>query len=103
MGGSGSSLRSGAGAPNANASPTSTRGRIVEQGGGQWWAENDNGYAVAILGGDSSDINLFRYGSRRIYEVIEYDPSGRQVGATKYVSTKAEADRITREYLRAHQ
>lgn len=30
-------------------SPTSTGGKIVDQGSGQWYGENDNGFAVSIL------------------------------------------------------
>lgn len=107
MGGRGSGLRAGAaGSVNestSQVSPTSTGGRLVDQGGGQWYGENDNGYAVAILDGGSDDINMYRYGSRRIYEVHEYMPDGSKAGETRYVPTKREAERFARDYLRSHR
>lgn len=99
FGGSGSRL----GGPTVRTTPVSeysTGGRLVEQGSGQWYGENDNGYSVSVLDGGSDDINLYRYGSRRIYEVREYDANGSQVGSTRYVPTKAEATEIAKKYLK---
>lgn len=98
FGGSGSRL-GGSTVRTTPVSDTSTGGRLVNQGVGHTWGENDNGYAVSILDGGSDPINEYRYGSRRIYEVREYNPSGEQVGETKYVPTKAEATNIAKRYL----
>lgn len=102
FGGSGSRLGGSTvrtGTSGASVSPTSTGGRLVNQGGGQMYGENDNGYSVSVLDGGSDPINEYRYGSRRIYEVHEYNPSGAQVGQTRYVPTKAEATEIAKKYL----
>lgn len=92
----GSTVRTG----TTPVSEYSTGGRLVDQGGGQMYGENDNGYSVSVLDGGSDDVNLYRYGSRRIYEVREYDPNGTQVGSTRYVPTKEEAVRFAKEYLK---
>ena len=101
MGGSGARLR--AGGSTANVSPTSTGGKIVNNGNGSYWGENDNGYGVSILDGGRDDINMYRYGSSQIYEVKQYTPDGTQVGQTKYVPTKAEATQIAKKFLNEHK
>lgn len=92
MGGSGAKL-GGSTTPNSNqnVSPTSTGGKIVDQGSGQWYGENDRGYSVSILDGGKDDINMYRYGSRQIYEVSKYRPDGSRYSEKEIFTTKKEA------------
>lgn len=102
FGGSGSRLGGSTVRTNTNASvsATSTGGRVVEQSGGQWYGENDNGYAVSVLDGGRDDINMFRYGSRQIYEITYYTPAGASVRGTDVATTKAEALKRAKDYLK---
>lgn len=103
MGGSGASLgrrRSGRG---VSVSPTSTGGKLVDQGGGMLYGENDNGYSTAVIDAGRDDINMYRYGSRQIYEVHYNSDTRVDVLPTDYVSTKAEARSMALAYLKSHK
>lgn len=87
-------------------SSTSTGGRIVDEGGGQWYGENDNGTAVSILDGGKSDVNLYRYGSRQVYEVHRYNAPDDVVGLTDglpvlFATSKSEAMAYAKSYLKS--
>lgn len=103
MGGRGAGLGGGGNAStpstNVNVSPSSTGGRIVDQGGGQWYGENDNGYAVSILDGGSDDINMFRYGSRQVYEVSYHSNNTVNAKQTDIATTKTDAMRLAKKWL----
>lgn len=95
-------------APQGGISPTSTGGKIVDQGGGQWYGENDNGTAVAILDGGKSDYNLYKYGSKQIYEVERYESETAKANGAEdpkklYVTTKSEAMNLAKGWLKANQ
>ena len=112
----GTSGTKGSGSTTANSpvqaaptvSTTSTGGKIVNQGNGQWWGENDNGVAVAILDAGKSDINLYKYGSKQIYEVERYESdeakkNGAEDPKKLYVATKTEAMNLAKGWLKANQ
>lgn len=81
-------------------SPTSTGGKLVDQGNGQWYGENDNGYSTSVLDGGKSDINFYRYGSKQIYEVHYNSDTKVDIRPASYVSTKAEAKSLANGYLK---
>ena len=64
------------------------------------YGENDNGYSASILDCGKSDINLYRYGSRQIYEVSYNSDTTVGVKPTSYVSTKAEAKKLAQGWLK---
>lgn len=87
---------------------TSTGGKIIDQGGGTWYGENDNGVAVAINDLDKSDYNLYKYGNKQVYEVIRYiGPEGYSSGATdppkQYAFTKNEAMNLAKGWLKSNK
>ena len=101
MGGNGMAVR---GTTNGTSvSTTSTGGRLVQQGSDQWYGETNSGYAVSVLDAGREDINLFRYGSRQIYEVTKYDDNNRRVGDIEYISTKKEALSTAKAWLNGHK
>lgn len=83
-------------------SETSTGGKIIQEGVGNWYGETDNGYAVSILDGGREDINLYRYGSKQIYELRKYNTDGTRNGETEYYPTKREATAKAKDYLKNH-
>ena len=108
FGGRGSGGGKGGGGSGGQVSRTSTGGRIVDQGNGQWYGENDNGTAVSILDAGKSDVNLYRYGSRQVYEIQRYNAPDAPIGLTEglpklYATSKAEAMRYAKGYLRSHK
>lgn len=107
MGEQGAAQASG-NAPQGFVSPTSTGGKIVDQGGGTWYGEIDNGAAVAINDLGKEDINLYKYGNKQVYEVIRYiSPTETDSGATdppkQYAFTKSEAMNLAKGWLKANK
>lgn len=105
-GGGGSGGQASKPSAGGQISPTSTGGRIVDEGGGQWYGENDNGTAVSILDGGKSDVNLYRYGSRQVYEVHRYNAPDDVVGLTDglpvlFATSKSEAMAYAKSYLKS--
>ena len=90
-------------APNY-VSSTSTGGKIVDMGGGHWEAENDNGSGVSILDSGNDLTNLYKYGSKQIYEVLRFVSDAMQGlvpdPPTLRVSTKAEAMAEAKKWLK---
>lgn len=85
--------------PTLTASPTSTKGKLVDQGGGQLYGENDNGYSASVLDGGKSDINFYRYGSKQIYEVSYNSDTKVGVKPKSYVPSKSEAKKLAQGWL----
>lgn len=83
----------------AKKSETSTGGKIVDVGGGQWYGENDNGSSVSILDGGKEDYNLWKYGSKQVYEV---QPVSKDLkwGEKEYYSKKSEAVAAAKAHLK---
>ena len=104
-GGSGKGGKSGGGGGSAlkNKSATSTGGKLVDQGGGQLYGENDNGYSASVLDGGKDNYNLYKYGSKQIYEVKTHKPDGTQDGSTRIFTTKTDARKAATEYLQSHK
>ena len=84
-------------------STSSTGGKIVDQGGGQWYGEIDNGAAVAINDLGKEDINLYKYGNKQVYEVQRYLPDGSETLQKQYAFTKSEAMNLAKGWLKANQ
>ena len=80
-------------------SSTSTGGKLVDMGGGQLYGENDNGFAASILDCGKSDINLYKYGSKQIYEVDYYNNTGKRIKPKAYATTKKEAKGLAQDWL----
>lgn len=97
-GGSGGSGKSGKN--EAEISSTSTHGKFQDLGGGQWYAENDNGSSCSILDAGKDDYNLWKYGSKQIYEVQAVDKDGNWKTKERF-STKKEAMRAGKEYIKS--
>lgn len=96
FGGRGSGGGKGGGGSGGQVNRTSTGGSIIDQGNGQWYGENDNGTAVSILR------------SGKEYEVQRYNAPDAPVDLTEglpklYATSKAEAMRYAKGYLRSHK
>ena len=76
-------------------------GYMKNQGFGQWYGENAAGYGVSINESGDEDINMYRYGSRKVYEVDTYGPTGRRSGGGRRIfETKGEAMSFAEQYLK---
>lgn len=87
---------------SSSGTPKGSRGGGITGGwnGDQYWGENSKGFGASILDGGKSNINLYRYGSKQIYEVKFHFKDGSQAGTTKYVSSKAEATKMAKKWLK---
>ncbi len=81
-------------------SATSTGGKLVDDGSGNLYGENDNGYSASVLDGGKSDINFYRYGSRQVYEVSYNSDSKVGIKPKTIVSTKKEAKQLANDWLK---
>ena len=77
---------------------------MESQGFGQWYGENAAGYSVAINESGNEDINMYRYGSRKVYELDMYSPSGRQVeNGRRIFDSQTDAMNFAERYLRDNE
>lgn len=93
-------------APNY-VSEYSTGGKIEKTGADTWEAVNDNGSSVVILDTGKSDINLYKYGSKQIYEVQRYESdvahlNGAEDPPKLYATTKSEAMNLAKGWLKSN-
>ena len=85
----------------------STGGKIEKTGSDTWEAVNDNGSGVVILDTGKSDINLYKYGSKQIYEVQRYESDAAKANGADdppklHATTKAEAMQLAKGWLKAN-
>lgn len=73
-------------------SETSTGGRFVSQGGGQWYAENDNGWAASVLQAQTPS-------GETVYETHFHSRTAAEVRDTRTFSTRTAAQAAGREWL----
>lgn len=81
-------------------SPTSTKGKIVDQGFGLWYGENDNGYSAQILDCGKSNTNYYKYGSYQVYEVGYNSNTDVSVKPRSIATTKKDAMQMAKDWLK---